>query len=67
MGRGPLSFKATDVTRAMRAIDASGHRIIRTEIRPDGGIVFVHVEHTPPESKEETFSEWWAKNRAGEA
>lgn len=64
MGRGPLSFKATDVTRAMRAIDASGHRIIRTEIRPDGGIVFVHVEHASPVEAEETYEQWKARTGA---
>lgn len=66
MGRGPLAFRATDVVRAMKAANASGLRIIRTEIKPDGGIVFVHIETTDPTATEETFEQWWAKNRAGE-
>ena len=36
--RGPLSFKKTDVTRAIQAVLAAGREIARVEIGKDGSI-----------------------------
>ena len=42
MGRGPLSFKQSDVVRAIKAAQAAGLEIHRTEIGSDGQIILVH-------------------------
>lgn len=63
MGRGPLAFKATDVVRAMKAAHSTGIRIVRTEIQPDGRIVFYHLEGASTDI-EETYEQW--KARTGE-
>jgi len=65
MGRGPLSFKSTDVVRAMKAANLSGMDIVRTEIMPDGRIVFVHRFEGSSQTQEETYEEWKARNGEG--
>ena len=45
MGRGPLSFKQLDVTRALRAAVAAGLHVWGFEIDKDGKIV-VRVRET---------------------
>ena len=39
MGRGPLTFKQVDVTRALKAAIAAGIEVARVEIGRDGKIV----------------------------
>lgn len=63
MGRGPLSFKQTDVVRAIRAVQAAGLVVVRTEIHTDGRIV-LHHQWEAVDAREETYEEW--KARTGE-
>jgi hypothetical protein len=44
MARGPLSFKATDLTRAVRAVLAAGLSVAKVEVDKGGRIVVVAVE-----------------------
>lgn len=41
MSRGSLSFKQTDVTRAIKALVAAGVGVSRVEIDKDGKIIVV--------------------------
>jgi len=41
MPRAPLTFKQSDLTRALRAARAAGERVSRAEIDRDGKIVVV--------------------------
>lgn len=47
MSRGPLTFKGTDVTRAIRATMAAGIAVARVEIDKDGKIVIITLAETP--------------------
>jgi hypothetical protein len=61
--RSPLKFKQADVTRAVKAALASGLRVLRTEVEPDGKIVLVHVGEEAPTATSE-LEAWRAKRRA---
>jgi hypothetical protein len=52
MKRKPLAFKQRDVTRAIRALQTSGVKCGRIEIKPDGTIT-LFIGDQPP-SKEDT-------------
>lgn len=41
MSRGPLTFKQSDVTRAVKAVTATGMTVARVEIGRDGKIIVV--------------------------
>jgi hypothetical protein len=47
MGRAPATFKQNDVTRALRAAIAAGHKVRRVEIGPSGLIVMILDESEP--------------------
>jgi hypothetical protein len=47
MARPPARFRRDDVTRAVRGVEAAGHRPTRCRIMPDGTIDVVLVEETP--------------------
>jgi hypothetical protein len=38
MGHGPCTFKESDVTRAIKAAEKSGKKVVRMEIDPNGKI-----------------------------
>lgn len=63
MGRDPLAFKQTDVVRAIKAVQAAGLVVVRTEIHTDDRIV-LHHQGEATEAHEETYEEW--KARTGE-
>ena len=39
MPRGPSTFRQRDVTAAVKAVEAAGHKIARVEIGRDGRII----------------------------
>jgi hypothetical protein len=45
MARVRLTFRQRDITAAIKAVEAAGHKVARVEIGQDGRIV---VELTPP-------------------
>jgi len=55
MARGELTFRQTDVTRALKAAKQAGVEIARIEISKDGKIVLVVGA---PETAEERKSSW---------
>jgi hypothetical protein len=56
MARGPLAFKQTDITRALRAASAAGQPVQRFEIDREGKIVvFVGKPQQPEEAGD---NEW---------
>jgi hypothetical protein len=58
MARGPLGFKQTDLTRALRAASAAGQPVQRFEIDREGKIV---VFVGKPEPREEAGDNEWDK------
>jgi transcription antitermination factor NusA-like protein len=54
MARGPLSFKQSDLTRAIKGALAAGLRVRSVEIDKDGKIVVVTVK--PDEGKSASLS-----------
>lgn len=64
MGRGPSSFKQSDVVRAAKALQASGLEILRTEIMPDGRLIFIHKAEADAPPVVDAY-EVWKTSRAG--
>jgi hypothetical protein len=54
--RGPLSFKKTDVTRAIQAVLAAGREIDRVEVGKDGSIIVVTGK--PDEQNASPLDQW---------
>ena len=51
MARGPLTFRQRDVVAAIRAVEASGHRVGRVSIGRDGQIVIDIAAEAPATSQ----------------
>jgi hypothetical protein len=51
MARAPLTFRQRDVTAAIKAVEAAGHKIARVLISREGDIV---MELAPPAGNETT-------------
>ena len=49
MARGPVSFRQSDVTRALRAAKQAGLEVCGYEIDSRNGNIVVHTGHKPPE------------------
>jgi hypothetical protein len=58
MSKAPLTFKQTDLLRAIRASQKAGLSIARVEIDRDGKIVVVVGEETENLTKGEGANEW---------
>jgi hypothetical protein len=67
MPRGPVSFRQSDLTRALRAAKHAGLEVSGYEIESGTGNIVVHIGHKPPQTREEigkaAFDEWLAKHR----
>jgi hypothetical protein len=61
MPRGPATFKQADLARAVRAVEAAGLKVTRTEIGPDGRIV---LHHDSAPAAVSPLDEWRAKRDA---
>jgi hypothetical protein len=48
--RGPLSFKQSDLTRALKAARAAGHVAARVEIEKNGKIIVILNDDKPASS-----------------
>jgi hypothetical protein len=57
MARAPLTFRQTDVTRAVKAVVAAGVEVARVEVDKDGRIVVVAGKQMP-NGVGEGGSEW---------
>ena len=58
MSRGPATFKASDVTKAVKAVMAAGVEVARVEIDKQGKIVVVPGQSTKTEKRPDDFNEW---------
>jgi hypothetical protein len=56
VGRGPQTFKARDVTRAVRAVTKAGLSVARVEIDPNGRILV--IAGSPAVAETNTANEW---------
>jgi len=56
--RGPLTFKASDVTRAVKAVAAAGVHIARIEIDKAGKIVIITADPTDKPGETTEANEW---------
>jgi hypothetical protein len=57
MARARLAFRQTDMTRAVRAVEAAGKRVARVEVDRDGKIVVIVGEPSKTEASGEG-NEW---------
>jgi hypothetical protein len=60
MSRGPVTFRARDVTAAVKAVTAAGYVVVRVEVDKAGRIVVVtnqEIAGEPPEPVDAT-TEW---------
>jgi hypothetical protein len=55
MSRGPLTFRQTDLTRAVKAVRAAGVEVMRIEIDRAGKIIVVAGK---PNEAETTTNSW---------
>jgi hypothetical protein len=62
MPRGQATFRQADLARAVRAVQAVGLKVSRTEIGPDGRIVLHHEDAPAPVLS--PLEEWRAKRDA---
>jgi hypothetical protein len=58
MSRGPLTFKQTDLTRAVKAVVAAGVGVSRVEIK-DGTIILVPGKPTETDRQGATEPNEW--------
>ncbi|MDE1914891.1 MAG: hypothetical protein KGJ57_00100 [Sphingomonadales bacterium] len=63
VARAPSSFKQADLVRAVKAVQACGLDIVRTEISPDGRII-IHHHGTEISKSEDEFEAWRARRDA---
>ncbi len=64
MARERVSFKQTDVSRAMKGVAAAGAKVSRVEIEPDGKITVVTTEADDSASTAEASPlDTWMKRR----
>lgn len=63
MAKRPATFKQSDLTRAVKAVRATGLPMARTLILPDGTFVFDHRTEVTSEPAS-PFDEWKAKRDA---
>ena len=61
MSKGPLTFKETDLRRAIRTSQKAGLSIARVEIDRDGKIVVVVGEGKKSEDTATDLNRWLAK------
>lgn len=57
MTRGPLSFKETDLVRAIRSAIRAGLQVVGFEINPKTGGIVVHTG-APDAEKPDTSNPW---------
>jgi hypothetical protein len=60
MGSGPLSFKDTDLMRAIKCGVKAGMHVVGYEVNPKTGTIVVHVGK-PNEPAPESANPWDAK------
>ena len=60
----PPKFRQTDYVRAVKAVRASGLSLTRSEITPDGRMVFIHASE--PASPSNEFDAWKANRNASQ-
>jgi hypothetical protein len=62
MGKGACTFKQSDLTRAIKAVEAAGLSIARAEVDKDGKIVIIpgQPERTP--AKMNDLDAWMSKH-----
>ena len=58
MTRGPVSFKETDVARAVRSAVKAGLQVVGVEISPKTGNITVHVGAAANDNKAEASNPW---------
>jgi hypothetical protein len=58
MTRGPVSFKETDVARAVRSAVKAGLQVVGVEISPKTGNITVHVGAAANDNKAEAGNPW---------
>jgi len=63
MSRAPSNFKSSDVTRALKAVQAAGLSVVRTEIGADGKITLVHEAGVSTDQSND-FDRWKASRHA---
>ena len=66
MARGPVSFRQSDLTRALRAAKHAGLEVSGYEIESGTGNIVVHIGHQPPQTREErakaALDKWLAEH-----
>ena len=62
MGHGKATFKQTDLTRALRAVEKAGHDVVRAEIARDGRIVLVFKNGEEVLVERNEWDEWRASS-----
>jgi hypothetical protein len=58
MSRGSLTFKQTDITRAVKAMTAAGLEVARVEVDKEGKIVIIAGKPEPQITKIGEGNEW---------
>jgi hypothetical protein len=61
MARGKLSFKKTDVTRAVKAVAAAGVKVARVEVDTAGKIVIIAAGEPESQLAGNELDMWRAK------